>query len=202
MKKSVILVLLPLCFGLLFAACEEKQPTPDKPDEEQNWKDVTLDATAYEDWVYFSFEQDAEVQVSDYLNSMDWDIAFHRYDVRLNCGTAGPGQGGSQSLGVVSFDSVTEAPESGYSLNDSIGVVLESGVWEFTNVPGDTVLASWMEFQGPPPTYTLSNEIYAIKTANGKYAKIWLKDYYNDMSVSGYVTMRYFYQDDGTRNFE
>jgi hypothetical protein len=201
MKKIVYSCIVLAGLLLAFTACESEDPDPIVED---NWETVTLDATAYESWVYFSFSENAEVAISDYRNSMDWDIGFHRYDVRLNCGTSGPGQGGSQSMGVVDFESVTEAPESGYSLNDSIGVILESGVWEYTNVPGDTVLSTWMniDFSNPPPKYTLSNEIYVIRTADGRYARIWLKDYFDDKSSSGHVTMQYTYQEDGSRSFE
>jgi hypothetical protein len=201
MNKSIILFLMLAVTGLLFTSCDEEEPDPIP---EENWEEVVLDTRAYDKWVYFSFEQGNEVTISDFQNSMDWDIGFHRYDVRVNCGTSGPGQGGSQSMGVVDFESVTQAPESGYSLNDSIGVIQESGVWEYTNVPGDTVLATWMniDFSNPPPKYTISDEIYVILTADGKYVRIWLKDYFDDRSTSGHVTMRYTYQADGTRSFE
>ncbi len=159
----------------------------------------TFDARAYDKWVYFSFDKGEEVEITDFQNSTEWDIAFHRFDVRVNCGTSGPGQGGSISMGQVNFDAVTTAPTEGYSLNDSISIVNEEGNW--TNpvtVPGDTIVGKWLYFTGPPPQYNITNEIYVVKTAQGKYSKIWLKDYYNDNSESGFVTMQYFYQKDGS----
>lgn len=193
---------LILGFVLSFISCETEDHDPDPNEQELETKTVTLDATAYETWVYFSFSEDKEVTVSNFSTSDAWDIGFHRYDVRVNCGTSGPGMGGSLNMGTIGFESVTEAPESGYSLNDSIGVIQESGVWEYINVPGDTVLATWLTFEGPPPTYTINDNIYVIKTADEKYVKIWLKDYYNDESQTGHVTMRYLYQPDGSRSFE
>lgn len=197
-------------FGLLllgavifFSACEKDET--EEPEQEEtelvSWS-VTLDATAYDKWVYFSFADTQVVEINNFLTSSDWDIGFHRYDVRLNCGTSGPGQGGSYNAGQIDFESLTEAPESGYSLNDSIGIIQESGDWAYTNVPGDTILSSWLTFAGPPPTYTINDNIYVIKTSDGKYAKIWLKDYYNDNSETGHVTMKYVYQPDGSRELE
>ncbi|PIE87499.1 MAG: hypothetical protein CSA01_00395, partial [Bacteroidetes bacterium] len=163
----------------------------------------TFDARAYDKWVYFSFDKGEEVEITDFQNSMEWDIAFHRFDVRVNCGTSGPGQGGSISMGQVNFDAVKTAPTEGYSLNDSISIITEEGNW--TNpvtVPGDTIVGKWLYFTGPPPQYNITNDIYVIKTAEGKYSKIWLKDYYNDNSQSGFVTMQYFYQKDGSTTLE
>jgi hypothetical protein len=189
-----------MSFALVLSACDDQDDDPGTPDNvDLITGTVTIDATAYEEWVYFSFEQEKIVQVDDYLTSTTWDIGFHRFDVRTNCGTAGPGQGGSYDAGVVDFDEVTEAPETGYSLNDSIQVIMEQGVWEYQTVPGDTILINWLTFTGPPPTYNINDNIYVIKTAAGKYAKIWLKDYYNDNSETGYVTMEYVLQPDGSR---
>jgi hypothetical protein len=196
----------PIILGLavVFTACdkndENNDPPVDNPDLVSGT--ITIDATAYGEWVYFSFEEEGVVEVDDFLTSMDWDMGFHRFDIRTNCGTSGPGEGGTFDAGQVEFSSVTEAPENGYSLNDSIQVIMEQGVWEYQTVPGDTVLANWLSFSGPPPTYNISNHIYVLKTAFGKYAKIWLKDYYNDLSETGYVTMEYVYQPDGSRSFE
>ncbi len=164
-------------------------------------KTVKIDATDYTKWIYFSFEKDAIVEIDDFQTSMDWDIAFHRYDVRVNCGTAGPGSGGSYDAGVVGFETVTEAPETGYVVNDSITVMMTSNYMESTTVPGDTLIAHWLTFQGPPPTYTINDNIYILKTAKGKYAKIWLESYHDDENNSGTVTMRYVFQENGTRIF-
>jgi hypothetical protein len=199
MKQIMILqYVLLLGMSLVLSGCEKEKENG----SDENWETVTLDATAYDQWVYFSFSDNQEVSIGDFSSSTDWDIGFHRYDVRVNCGTAGPGQGGSLNAGPLGFETLTEAPADGYSLNDSIGVILESGVWEYTNVPGDTILATWLQFSGPPPTYTISDNIYVIRTADGKYVKLWLKDYFNDASKSGYVTMQYFYQKDGSRALE
>lgn len=188
---------------IFFSACEKDET--EELEQENNgieFKTVILDATSYANWVYYSFEDTQVVEINDFVNSYDWDIAFHRFDVRLNCGASGPGEGGSYNAGQIDFESLVEAPESGYSLNDSIGIIEEPGNWIYTNVPGDTILSNWLTFSGPPPTYTINDNIYVIKTADGKYAKIWLTDYYNDQSVSGYVTMKYFYQPDGSRKLE
>ncbi len=200
--KNLILSIIAIAAAMSIMSCEKDNPEP-KPEPKSNVETRVFDTRAFDKWVYFSFDEGKEVEITDFKTSMGWDIGFHRFDVRVNCGTSGPGNGGSINMGEVNFDDIKEAPTSGYSLNDSIAVVVKSGDW--TNpvtVPGDTIIASWLYFTGPPPQYNITNNIYVVKTAEGKYAKIWLKDYYNDDSQSGFVKMQYLYQKGGSTKLE
>ena len=47
-----------------------------------------------------------------------------------------------------------------------------------------------------------SDYIYIVKTADGKYAKVWFKSYYSAANVSGHVTFQYKYQPDGSKMLE
>ncbi len=197
-NSAIIIALMTVVFS-----CKKEKTKPTQEEEQSKYDTHVFDARAYENWVYFSFDQNKEVAIEDFKNSLDWDIAFHRFDVRLNCGTAGVGEGGSISMGKVDFESVELAPTTGYSLNDSISIVNVAGNWQDkVTVPGDTVLAKWLYFTGPPPKYNITNEIFVIKTAKGKYVKVWLKDFYNDDAQTGYVKMQYFYQKDGSTNLK
>jgi len=201
MKKLNYLPLLAVITLIGFSSCEEDAPQP-KPQE----KTITLDASAYDKWVYFSFKENAIVEISDFANSTAWDIGFHRMNVRVNGGMAGPGQGGTIDMGKVEFSSITEAPETGYSKNAMINI-MESPAMppRFVSVPGDTLISNkWitMTHGSGGPTYTISDHIYIIKTADGKYAKIWLTDYFNEEGRAGHPTMKYTYQPDGSRRFD
>ncbi len=199
--KNVIISLLTISMIITLFSCKKEKTEPD--DGSSNFEIRTFNAKAFDTWVYFSFEKGEEVEITDFKNSTEWDIGFHRFDVRLNCGTSGKGMGGSINMGKIDFNSLKEAPADGYSLNDSIEIVNKEGDW--TNpatVPGDTVLAKWLYFTGPPPRYNITDNIFVVKTAAGKYVKVWLKDYYNDNSESGYIKMQYFYQKDGSRNLD
>ena len=198
------MILLVSFFIATTPACDKPAPDPEPTESNLVTKTVTFDTNDWSKWVYFSFESGSEVQIDDFLTSAEWDIAFHSIDIRLNCGTSGlVGQGGSYNAGMVDFTSITEAPTSGYSLNDSIDII-EDFIFPptFVTVPGDTVLATWLNFSGPPPSYNLNDNIYIIKTADGKYAKIWLKDFFNDAAEEGYLKMQYAYQPDGSRNLK
>lgn len=206
MNKSLFTFLFAsLILSLFLSSCEEE----DNP-LQANEGLITIDASDYGSWVYFSFEKDAVVEITDYKNSLDWDLGFHRSDLRVNCGKSGIGEGGSIATGIFNFDDITIASETGYSVNDSIEIAVDLASYPpiMETVPGDTVLANWIEmtYGGAfGPEYSFSNEIFVIKTSDGKYAKIWLKDYFkviNDESKSGFVTMKYSYQSDGSKKLD
>jgi hypothetical protein len=196
-KKTTIALLAFTMFAFLIS-CENDETTS------QSGKVIEINASAYNAWTYFSFEEDTVVSIDDYTTSTDWDIAFHRSDIRVNCGQSGPGQGGSYNAGKVNFSSITEAPADGYSLNTTIQI-LESYTMPpvYVTVPGDTLVSKWLKIitDVAPPTYEYSDNIYIIRTAKGKYAKVWLSNYFNSNAKSGYITMKYQYQTNGSRQF-
>lgn len=203
MKKNLFISMVALVSAALSISSCQKDESSVTPTVGSV---VTLNASAYDKWVYFSFETGTEVAITDFANSTDWDIAFHRGDIRVNCGQSGIGQGGSYNAGKVNFASVKEAPQSGYSLNTTIQILEVYALpLVYVTVPGDTLVAKWLTVvtsNSGPPTYTFSDNIYVIRTAKGKYAKVWLKDYFNDAAKGGYITMKYAYQKDGSRMFE
>lgn len=163
---------------------------------------VVIDASDYSNWVYFSFDADGVIEVSDPQSSSEWDIAFLRYNIRTNSGASGSGEGGAFDAGEVSFTSVTQAPEGDYLADDSIGVY-DPMNHVYVNTPGNTLLAEWLQLDLStiPPIATYSNHVYILKTGDGKYAKVMLTDYYNDDAESGHLKFTYFYQPSGSRNF-
>ncbi|MGE0077969.1 MAG: HmuY family protein [Bacteroidales bacterium] len=198
-KKTFSVLVFALGAMALLTSCDKDDSTSPEG------KTITIDARSYSEWKYFSFDEDTIVPIDDFSTSMNWDIAFHRSDIRVNCGQAGLGQGGSYCVGKVDFKSVTEAPADGYSLNTTISI-LESYIMPptYVTVPGDTLVSKWLTIvtsNTAPPTYVFNDNIYIIRTASGKYAKVWLKDYFDENSTGGYVQMMYSYQSDGSRSF-
>jgi len=211
MKKNLFISIIALVSAVLSSSCQ-KDDSPVTPIVDSSVtptvdSSVTVNATAYDKWTYYSFETGAEVAITDFKNSTDWDIAFHRGDIRVNCGESGIGQGGSYNAGKVDLASVKEAPADGYSLNTTLSVVVSYATMPptYATVPADTLVSKWLTIvtsNSGPPSYTFSDNIYVIRTAKGKYAKIWLKDYFNDAAKGGYITMKYAFQKDGSRKFE
>ncbi|MCK5776859.1 MAG: HmuY family protein [Bacteroidales bacterium] len=157
------------------------------------------------DWIYYSFKEAKEVAVAevDHETSLDWDIAFNRYNVRTNGGESGAGQAAVYDAGKVDFTSVLKAPTDGYVIDDTIQIVkafLGQSVEWMTSTGNDAFKGCVeMSYGSSGPSYNTNDHIYVVKTADGKYAKLWIKSYYNDNGVSGFINFKYSYQsEEGT----
>lgn len=198
-----------LAFVSILFACQPEEEDVD-PSATIETQEVTLSReTNYgEDWVYFSFATGAEVtSVNDtnYQTDTTWDIAFNRYNVRTNGGSSGTGMAAAYDAGEVAFDSVEEALETGYTTDSTIQIV---ETISYTGPPtmmssyGNTVFYGVIGLEGQPPNYIPNNHIYVVKTAEGNYAKIWIKGFYNAQGESGYVNFKYSYQTNGSTTLE
>ena len=155
----------------------------------------TIDATNEEAWAYFSFASGDIVEVEDAANSEVWDIGFQRTKVKLNGGVSGPGMGSVVMLTETTFEAVTVAPADGYlaDTEDTLAIVPQSE-------------KGWYIYTGPPAHWILPLEdrVFAVKAADGTFAKIRFVGYYKDnenKKDSGFVTFEYTHQPDGSPNF-
>lgn len=158
------------------------------------------------DWVYFSFATGAEVSGITEANRMtrtDWDIAFNRFYMRTNSGRSGSGNGGAVETNKTSFIDVNEAPADGYVTDVEITVSgYSNGAVHSVKSTGNVALSRAIRFAGPPPTYTLNDNVFVVRTADGKFAKVIFESFHNSEKKSGYITFRYAYQPDGSRNLK
>lgn len=86
--KKIFLSLFLVLGSLFLASCDKSKDTP-----KISTPEVSIDATDFSKWVYFSLEQGKVVEISDPENSLDWDLGFHFTDIRTNGGASGRGQG-------------------------------------------------------------------------------------------------------------
>jgi hypothetical protein len=171
-------------------------PTPPAPAEvgERLVGPVTLtvDARSGERWVYFDFSRGSVVEDPDPL---DWDLAFRRFHVMVNGGSGVPGRGGALALdevalGGIPLDSVREAPAGGYRGSDT---------------RTDSVaapLARWYSYSWTSHLLTPEPRVYAVRTADGRYALLEIVGYYCPGAEPGCLTLRYRYQGTGERVFD
>lgn len=208
--KKIKLGLLFLCGIFLLSSCgddDDVNPgTPEIPGTPGEIKTVEfLDVKSYTDWVYFSFEKNDTVKITDYANDLTWDIAFHRGDVRLNGGKSGKGKGEVVQTSSKNWDEIKEAPLDGY-IADEIGTITTAftGAGITTEeLPFSKILSGWLtvDTSNPPPKYTVNGWIYVIKAANGNYVKLSLYDNKNEKNAAGYVSFKYQYNADGSTKF-
>ena len=145
----------------------------------------TVDSRQPDRWQFFSFSRGG--LVSD-AGLSDWDLAFRRFQVIVNGGDGFTGKGGVISLSGASFDSLGLVPEEGYegtaaSRGDSIAAPLED--WYAYNFLSHLL--------SPAPS------VYAVRTADGRYAKLRFLSYYCPGAQPGCVTFEYVYQGAGGR---
>jgi hypothetical protein len=147
---------------------------------------ITVDARA-ESFIYFDFSSGSVVPSPPPLG---WDLAFRRFTILANGGANFPGRGGILDLGDTSLDSLTAVPTSGYA----------------GNTPGREVsnaaTAEWYEYSWTSHVLSPKPNVYAIRTADGRYAAFQLLSYYCPTAQAGCTTLRYRYQGAGGTEFD
>ncbi len=142
----------------------------------------TVDATSPERWTYFSFRVGAVTEDA----GTSWDLAFRRYQILANGGPGFHGGGGIVDLGPVRFDDVRTLPTTGYQPNE--GAV----------DPRNPAIAGWYHYGFFSHVLSPKPHVWAIRTADRRYAKVEIVSYYCPRSQPGCVTFRYAYQGDGS----
>jgi hypothetical protein len=143
----------------------------------------TVDATDAEGWRHFSFRLGSVIEGA---GGSDWDLAFRRYQILANGGPQYAGRGGIADLGAVDFNEVHAVPETGYVPN------------ERTPDPRNAAIASWYQYGFFSHVLSPKPHVWAVRTADGRYAKIELLSYYCARGEPGCPTFRYVYQGDGS----
>ena len=164
---------------------------------------VTIPATSYSEWVYYSLSSHSIVSINNPENSLEWDLAFQRKHIKTNSGLSGPGNGGAivDSVGTLDsgaytwIDNWTELdnlPDYELTWHEDMTLYDFYDLETHTFVEGikNPALNSWGWFDD---TYVLNptNYVMFVKAANGEdVIKFWAYDYYNNGS-GGNVSIRY-----------
>lgn len=143
----------------------------------------TVDARNADDWQHFDFSRGSVIERP---NGRNWDLAFRRFDIIANGGNAFAGDAGILNMGAIPFDSLRRVPETGYRV---------------TTADSDSVnpaTSDWYDYGFTSHLLTPKPRTYAVRTADGRYAKIEILSYYCTGARSGCLTFRYVYQGDGS----
>ncbi len=144
----------------------------------------TVDATDPDRWRFFDFSRGSVV---DRPGPREWDLAFRRNEIVVNGGDLAGGAG-ARPLERGDFDSVGIVPSDGYR---------GSVVRRDTTSPG---IGKWYDYGFTSHLLTPKPVVYAVRTADGRFAKMELLGYYCPGARAGCVTFRYVYQGDGSRS--
>jgi hypothetical protein len=193
-------IFLSLIFIALFSSCKKEETNT--PIESHTFE---INSSSSATWKYFSFEKNDTVTITDPQTSAGWDLAFQRYRIRTNGGLSGTAMGSaanSYKKGQTGFDALTAVSDTAtFSADESIQIAVQGGYATYIVNPE---LYTWfaIELAAQGTQIVPSDFIYIVKTANGKYAKVWFKSYYSSANTSGHVTIQYKYQPDGSKNLE
>jgi hypothetical protein len=145
---------------------------------------------------------------AEWRKRTDWDLAFHRQNIKTNSGVSGDGQGGilKYPQATFDFDAVNEAPEDGYATDVADSIIYDmsrmaEGLIGYVHTGLAQPAKNWATLTDMMNSvWTYVQAVFIVRTAAGKYAKIYLKNFKSDVGLSGTITMLYVYQPDGTTN--
>jgi hypothetical protein len=215
MKKNLTKIAMGLGLCIALVACSKDEETIVVPVSAITVKDLAADTVtglgldgrpqSAGTTTYYSLVDNKVIASTD-AASTKWDIAFSSTKILVNSGTSGPGLGGA-FVYVGLFDALKTIPaDSNFATDNSnaasFAIPLGSGKAWYT-YDGLTTLVS-----------PIAGRVLVIRTANGKYAKIEILNYYkggvtlpatasvNDkLFKQRYYTFRYIYQANGSKTF-
>ena len=138
----------------------------------------TVDATVPDAWRTFSF------QLGSVVESNAGDLAFRRYSIVAGIGA------GIRDLGDRRFDDVRTVPSDGYSANEGRGE------------PRNPAIASWYDYGFFTHVLSPKPHVWAVRTVDGRYAKMQIVGYYCPGARPGCLTFRYVDQGGGSTTVE
>lgn len=187
---SIIVVLAVVLVGTSLAKPPPATWIPTVPDPRERGEalvgpeTVTVDARSGSDWTYFDFSRGSVVENPAPL---DWDLAFRRFHVMVNGGPGFHGRGGAREIEVTVLDSLDAVPADGYatavSARDSTSAAM----------------ARWYTYSWTSHLLMPRPTVFAVRTADGRYAALEILGYYCPGAEAGCLTMRYVYQGSGDR---
>jgi hypothetical protein len=116
----------------------------------------------------------------DSLDSVDWDIAFRRYVVRINSGYSGPScVRGARLPGPPKYQDVTAVPANPpYKVDDYFtpptDCTLIADGTGLPNSPATALSAYWTY----PGCVAMTHNVFVVELASGKHVKLIVDDYY------------------------
>ena len=163
---------------------------------------VEIDASSYNDWVYFSLGNSELLNIEDAENSMEWDLAFKRNNIKTNGGLSGIGStcsivDDSQSWTYEAFESTNQIPENDCEFDEIIegDIFTYEGCYNpithlFSDCVKNPALDKWGSFDSSY-NFNVNNFRFFVKLSDGSYVKLWLMSYYNSNGQGGKISLAY-----------
>ena len=155
--------------------------------------ELLVDATSYEDWVYFDLDLyiDDPTCTESCLGGAEgeivgWDIAFQRFKIKSNGGVSGSGGVEIAIIKDQSYPEVTKAPADGYELDQEDSEADEGSDPDYVFNQADP----WFNYDFMSHTLSTKNYVYVVRTTGDQYVKVAIDDYYNEVGDAGYLYIK------------
>ena len=169
---------------------QEEEPVSIQMGNLLNSRVTTVNASSEKEYVYFSLQSGKVIKIYD-PSSLEWDLAFRRSKIITNGGASSKlGKAGLIDLGAVEFDKVTEVPKDNYVLDVSTR----------TDTENPAILKPY-NYNYLTHKLKAKENVYAARTADNKFAKFQLLDFYCDNKEVGCIKIRFVYQGNGSNSF-
>ena len=195
MQRATPLPLLLLCL----AACGDIQPQPAPGDEtppdgeappavfrhtlEADGSVTTL-VDASDGAAWRALDLDTRETRESAVQS-GWDLSFQRFHIRTRGGVNGTG-GVQVALLPGSFESITQAPSTGYHEDVADG---DDADTEPDNV-FERVEEGWYSYELKTHTLTPRDRTYVVRSDEGRYFKLRLLNYYDAAGAPAMISFR------------
>ncbi len=221
--KTIIAI---LTISMFITACDkDDDPINDKPGNNDGDPTTTekvktvkdVDVKDYTKWHYFSFAENevigsgeadpAKGDDAKWHDRKDWDIAFHRNNIRTNSGLSGVGNSGVCLTETEKIEDVKEVPANAtfYIDEKAISFMAKSDMPpQFIESNLNIAMNKWVDYNHEEGIWKFyKKNVFLIRTADGKrYVKFKLVKFHNDKDESGHMTFKYQMTEPGSTSFE
>lgn len=164
---------------------------PGSPDTSIAQVDATAGGSANyskNPFIYLDLIGGKKVAITDVqaVQSGDWDIAFKRWQIKLNGGDSGPGGVGAARVDGKTLPEVTAAPAGPYGEDSYFDAKCVAKLDDIMGL--GTVLSDWYEYDGVTMQLAPKKEVIVLPRRDKKgHIKLQLTGYYKGMAGGNYA---------------
>lgn len=151
-----------------------------------------VNSSDFDAWIFVSFASGASEALEVTEDSLDWDVAFRRFQIKLNGGVSGPGAGALAVIEGARLEDLIAAPVDGYVTDEADD---DEDDDDEAELAFETAAGGWYDYD--PETHVLSPKprAYAIRgareTTEDATIGLTIESYYNEAGSSARFTIHW-----------
>jgi hypothetical protein len=141
-----------------------------------------IDATSKEAWIYVDLDTGKELTLDDALATKEWDLAYKRFEIKMNGGSQGDGPVSVAVLKNITWESLAKAPATGFQQDSSTSVfaTVEDGWYIYDFLAGGS-----KHSLDPRPL------VYVVKSSKVSHYKLRMLTYYDSAGTAAALSLEY-----------